>query len=192
MPGTDKIEPKDTQKKIQERTRLDGNSRSTPPRHFAWIASLATISLIMLTQLVARGDNPYLRGVGVFTLVLAGVFAFLPFVLLAKHGRIRDGGSYMQTSVVVDRGLYAISRHPQYLGYMLFAGGFALLSQHWAVVLLAVIGVMGLYFQALQEERYCLTRLGEPYNQYLRRVPRFNFLLGILRLLWKSNSKSQE
>ena len=189
MPRTDKIEPKDTQKKIQKRTRLDAKPRSTPPGRFAWIASLATISLIMLAQLVARGDNPYLRGVGAFVLVLAGVFAFPPFVLLAKHGRTRDSSDYMQTSIVVDRGLYAISRHPQYLGYMFFAGGFALLSQHWAVVLLAVIGVMGFYFQALQEERYCLTRFGEPYHLYLRRVPRFNFLLGILRLLWKSTPR---
>ena len=44
-----------------------------------------------------------------------------------------------------------------------------------------------LYLQAVKEERYCLTQLGEPYEQYLRRVPQFNLILGIVRLLQGSN-----
>ena len=100
-----------------------------------------------------------------------------------KHGRIGDGKTYMQTRAVVDQGLYSITRHPQYLGYIFLACGFALLSQHWVVALLAAVGVMFFHNQAVREERYCLAHLGEPYEQYLRRVPRFNFILGIVRLL---------
>ena len=158
-----------------------------PPKLFAWLASLVTISLILTAQFLARGDNPYLRGVGVFLLVLAGVFIFTPFFLLVKNGRIKDGKTYMQTRVVVDQGLYSIARHPQYLGYIFLACGFALLSQHWVVVLLAAVGVMFFYYQAVREERYCLAQLGEPYERYLRRVPRFNLVLGIMRLLRASS-----
>ena len=49
-----------------------------PPKRFAWLASLVTISLILTTQFLAQGDNPYLRGTGVFVLVLAGVFILTP------------------------------------------------------------------------------------------------------------------
>ena len=115
-------------------------------------------------------------------LLLAGVFIFVPFYLLAKHGETKDGQTYMQARIVVDRGLYAITRHPQYLGYMFLACGFALLSQHWVTVLLAVVGVTFFYLQAVREERYCLAQLGEPYEQYLRRIPRFNIVLGMIRL----------
>jgi protein-S-isoprenylcysteine O-methyltransferase Ste14 len=93
----------------------------------------------------------------------------------------------MRTRTIVDQGLYAITRHPQYLGYMFLACGFALLSQHSQVFLLAALGVTFFYLQALKEERYCLARLGEAYSQYLRRVPRFNIVLGIVRLLQRSN-----
>ncbi len=165
---------------------LDGDHQLKPPKLFAWLASLVTISLILVTQFLARGDDPYLRGTGVLMLLLAGVFIFAPFYLLTKHGA-RDGQTYMQARIVVDRGLYAITRHPQYLGYMFFACGFALLSQHWVVVLLAKVGATLFYMQAVREERYCLAQLGEPYKQYLQRVPRFNFILGIIRLLQRSN-----
>lgn len=153
------------------------------PKLFAWLASAITVALIIATQYLPRGGYLYLRGTGVIVLLLGGIFIFTPFYLLAKHGRTKEGQMYMQAGRVVDSGLYAITRHPQYLGYMLLACGFALLSQHWAAFLLAIISTSLFYIQAVQEERYCLTRFGEQYAQYLRRVPRFNILLGMLRLL---------
>ena len=171
--------------KVQGRTS-DNGCQPKPPKLFAWLASVVTISLIIVTQFLARGNDPYLRGTGVFVLLLAGVFIFAPFYLLTKHGG-KDGQTYMQARIVVDRGLYAITRHPQYLGYIFLACGFALLSQHWVAVLLAVVGATFFHLQAVREERYCLAQLGEPYEQYLRRVPRFNIVLGIVRLLQRSN-----
>ena len=161
----------------------DDGYQPEPPKLFAWLASAVTVSLIILTQFLPQGDDPYLRGTGVVVLLLAGVFIFAPFYLLAKHGGVEDSQTYMRARIVVDRGLYAIIRHPQYLGYVFLACGFALLSQHWVAFLLAVVGVTFFYLQAVSEERYCLARLGEPYEQYRRQVPRFNLVLGIVRLL---------
>ena len=161
----------------------DDDYHPEPPKLFAWSASAVVISLIIVTQFLPQGDDPYLRGTGVFVLLLAGVFIFAPFYLLARHGRIKDGQTYMQARIVVDQGLYAITRHPQYLGYIFLACGFALLSQHWVTVLLAAVGSTCFYLQAVREEKYCRAQLGEPYEQYRRRVPRFNVVLGIMRLL---------
>jgi len=169
--------------KIEKAMKSDDDHHLKPPKLFIWIASVVTISLIIATQFLPRGSNPYLRGTGVFILLLAGIFIFTPFYLLTRHGGTKGEQTYMQAGKVVDQSLYAITRHPQYLGYVFLACGFALLSQHWVAVLLAVIGATFFYFQAVQEERYCLTQFGESYAQYLRRVPRFNILLGILRIL---------
>jgi len=175
---------KGTTKEKVQRYISDDDCQLESPKLFAWIASGVTISLIVVPQFLPRGDNPYLRGTGVFVLLLAGVFIFAPFYLLTKHGQTKDDQTtYMQARTVVDRGLYAITRHPQYLGYMFLACGFTLLSQHWVTVLLAVICVTLFYFQAVREECYCLAQLGDPYQQYLRRVPRFNIVLGIMRLI---------
>jgi len=182
MNGKEKCTTKGSERltKVQGDTWDDG-CQLKPPKLFACLASVVTISLIVVTQFLPRGGDPYLRGTGVFVLLLAGVFIFAPFYLLARHGG-KDGQSYMRANVVVDRGLYAITRHPQYLGYIFLACGFALLSQHWVAVLLAVVGATFFYLQAVREEIYCLAQFGEPYEQYLRRVPRFNIVLGMIRL----------
>ncbi|MBN2389077.1 MAG: isoprenylcysteine carboxylmethyltransferase family protein [Anaerolineae bacterium] len=168
---------------IEKATIKDDNYQPKPPKLFAWLASVVTVSLIVVTQFLPRGGDPYLRGTGAFVLLLAGGFIFWPFYLLTKYGEIKDGQTYMQARIVVDRGLYAITRHPQYLGYVLLGCGFALLSQHSAAGLLVVIGTTFFYLQAVREERYCLAQLGESYEQYCWRVPRFNVALGIVRLL---------
>jgi protein-S-isoprenylcysteine O-methyltransferase Ste14 len=161
----------------------DMGKERQPPRLFALVASLAVALLLVASFFLERGNNAHLRGAGVVLLALSCVFIFAPFFLLARHGRSQGGGTYMQTGVVVDRGLYAITRHPQYLGYMLLACGFALLSQHWLIIFLAALGATGFYLQALAEEKYCLAHFGVAYERYLRRVPRFNIVLGIIRLV---------
>lgn len=192
MNGFKKATIEDTEGSTELQTSaLDDEKKSEPPKLFAWIASLLVVLLIVLTQFLARGDDPYLRGAGVFTLILAAIFMFTPFLLLSRYGRTENNGNYMQTTVVVERGLYAITRHPQYLGYMFLAAGFSLLSQHWMAFLLGAAGITAFYLQVVQEEQYCLARLGESYARYLGRVPRFNFLLGIIRLLQKSNVREK-
>jgi protein-S-isoprenylcysteine O-methyltransferase Ste14 len=173
--------------------RAEKAPRLEPPRGYAWLASMVTVALVVTAHFVARGNNALLRLAGVGSLILAAVFIFPPFVLLARYGGAQEGESYLQTRNLVDRGLYAIVRHPQYLGYILLAGGFALLSQHGVILLLAAIAITCFYFQAVQEERYCLAQLGEPYRCYLRRVPRFNFVLGIIRRLgWQGRDAAAD
>lgn len=153
-----------------------------PPALFAWLASAVTVALIVLTQFLPHGGGRVLRIAGVCLLLPAGILIFWSLYLLARHGG-RDGQALVRTHCVVRRGPYAVTRHPQYLGYTLLAWGFALLSGHWVAFLLAVAGAALFYLQALREERYCLARFGESYEQYRRRVPRYNALLGIARLL---------
>jgi protein-S-isoprenylcysteine O-methyltransferase Ste14 len=153
----------------------------TTPKLFAWLASFSTLLLIIAIQFVQRGENQTLRVVGIVMLPTAAIFIFTPFYLLSKYGKAQDGKTYMQAGKVVQRGLYALIRHPQYLGYMLLACGFTLLTQHWVAVLFASLSVVSFYIQAVQEERYCLAQFGEPYARYLQRVPRFNLIQGILR-----------
>ena len=89
----------------------------------------------------------------------------------------------MDTTRVVDSGLYSIVRHPQYLGYILFMATFSLLAQRMLVTCLAILAVALMYLSAAAEEGECSERLGEPYREYLRRVPRFNILAGVFRRL---------
>ena len=167
--------------------RDDSRGRE-PPRLFAWLASLVTLLLLVAGFLLERGDHASLRVAGVVVLALSAVFIFAPFLLLSRHGQSQDGESYMHTGAVVEQGVYAITRHPQYLGYMLLACGFALLSQHWLALLLAAVSITLFYLQAASEEKYCLARFGGAYEGYLQRVPRFNVVLGLVRLVQRNGT----
>ncbi|MEJ2207503.1 MAG: isoprenylcysteine carboxylmethyltransferase family protein, partial [Anaerolineae bacterium] len=163
----------------------DGEDCGTqaPSSLYAWIGSLATFLLLGVVLVLERGPSAPLRSAGAALLVLSAAFIFAPFFLLPRHGGSQGGGSYMQARAVVDRGLYGIVRHPQYLGYVLLACGFALLSQHWLALVLAAVGVAAFYRQAIEEEKECLARFGPAYGRYRQRVPRFNALLGLARRL---------
>jgi protein-S-isoprenylcysteine O-methyltransferase Ste14 len=150
---------------------------------FGWAACPLFVALVLAHEFLEGGDNLYLRGAALAAFAAACNFVVPPFFLLKRHGRVQDGTSYMQTTAVVDQGVYAVVRHPQYLGYMLLAVGFVLLSQNWVTLLLGAIIITLLYLQAVEEERFCRAKLGAEYSRYLDRVPRFNFLLGIVRLV---------
>jgi len=162
---------------------------SGPFKHshlYSQIASVLLVVLLFLTIFLPERENPYLRVAGVFTLALATIFVLLPFYYLSRFGQPAKGETYLQTRQVVNRGPYAIVRHPQYLGYSLLGCGFALLRQHWVIILLAVLGTVFFYLQAVEEEKICLARFGEDYAQYSLHVPRFNFILGMMRALFFS------
>lgn len=166
------------------------------PSLFAWLASATTVFLIVAVQFLPRGDHQTLRIGGVMILLAAAVFIFLPIYQLTKNGNLQVGTANMQAKTVVRQGLYASIRHPQYFGYMLLACGFMLLSQHWVAVLLTVFSVAFFYKQAVLEERYCLVQFGEPYARYTQRVPRFNLIQGVWRVLrdrkYMGNSSKHE
>ncbi|MCJ7621990.1 MAG: isoprenylcysteine carboxylmethyltransferase family protein, partial [Anaerolineaceae bacterium] len=115
------------------------------------------------------------------SLVAAFILVFAPIFLLKKFGQSDDNRNYMFTSVKVDRGLYSLLRHPQYLGYMIFNFGFILISQQIFAVLLGASSIMFLHFQVIDEEKYCLGKFGAGYEDYKKRVPRYNLILGIVR-----------
>jgi protein-S-isoprenylcysteine O-methyltransferase Ste14 len=102
---------------------------------------------------------------------------------IPKEGGAPKGESIVHTTVVVDSGVYAVVRHPQYLGFMLFVFALVLMSQHWLSVVSGVLGSALFYKDILKEEQRCIERFGDDYKRYMERVPRMNLLIGILRCL---------
>ena len=160
------------------------------PQLFGWIAGAFTIVLLVLAVFVGSGELVVLRKIGAGVLIVAGVFIFLPFVMLRRHGKPLEGKSYMDTTVVVDRGVYAIVRHPQYLGYIMFNLGFTFLLQSPLVLLLGFLAIVFFIVHTIQEDRYCAAKFGENWRDYSCRVSRLNFLAGIVRLLRKRSKRS--
>ncbi|NIN72957.1 MAG: hypothetical protein GTO46_13725 [Gemmatimonadetes bacterium] len=167
------------------------SSEENRPQALWWVAAIATVGTLVADLVVERGANSGLRIAGMILLFLAPLFFVPPFFLLMKHGRIEAGQSYSCTTKVVDRGVYGVVRHPQYVGYALLAIGFAMRTQHIISWALAMLAVAFFYLQALAEERFCVRQLGAEYAAYMKQVPRFNFVGGFIRSLLEKTRRSR-
>ena len=145
------------------------------------VASGLSVVVLVLGVVLENDPSVAFRVAGVFSAAAALLFAFPPMFTLKRHGRVEEGGTYMHTTRVVDAGLFAIVRHPQYVGYSFFNLTFMCLTGRLVVVALGVAAIAFFYAHTYREERYLLETFGDDYRAYRRRVPRFNFLLGYLR-----------
>ncbi|MCW8802107.1 MAG: isoprenylcysteine carboxylmethyltransferase family protein [Candidatus Bathyarchaeota archaeon] len=109
------------------------------------------------------------------------VFGLLPVFEFRKKGRVQTGKSYIHTTQLVDTGIYSIVRHPQYLTFIMWAIAGMLLFQHWIVILLGVLVLPLTYLDLIKADKEAIKKFGCAYESYMKKVPRTNFLLGIIR-----------
>jgi protein-S-isoprenylcysteine O-methyltransferase Ste14 len=116
--------------------------------------------------------------------VLSGiVFGMLPVMEFRKKGRVRRGKSYIHTTQLVETGIYSVVRHPQYVTFILWAFAAMLLFQHWIIVLLGIPIIPLTYIDLMRADKDSIEKFGADYAAYMKKVPRANFLLGIIRQL---------
>jgi protein-S-isoprenylcysteine O-methyltransferase Ste14/NAD-dependent dihydropyrimidine dehydrogenase PreA subunit len=121
--------------------------------------------------------------VGWVILPVALFFLFSIVIYFKREGKPGEGKGLMNTTVLVDSGTYAIVRHPMALGSILLMLASILISQHWLVAIVAVIVSASGYRTQVKLEKGLLVKFGDDYKRYMEKVPRMNFLLGIMRRL---------
>jgi protein-S-isoprenylcysteine O-methyltransferase Ste14 len=79
-----------------------------------------------------------------------------------------------ETSTMIERGPYRLSRNPLYVGLLALYLGLALLGPtFWGLVLLPAAVLLVLWGAILPEERFLQARFGAAYDDYRRRVRRW-------------------
>ncbi|MBT8070584.1 MAG: phosphatidylethanolamine N-methyltransferase family protein [Gammaproteobacteria bacterium] len=79
----------------------------------------------------------------------------------------------INTGKLTVSGLYRYSRNPQYVGWLIFLFGYALMDWSlWCLAALAVVAV-SLHFLVLIEEEHLQRVFGERYREFCRQVPRY-------------------
>lgn len=151
------------------------------------IAAVGQIVLAFLLYAVPGSDT--VRNAGWGVLCLSAVLGWLPIYYLKKWGRVPQRKSFIQTTVLVDRGVYAIVRHPHFLAGILMAVALALIAQHWLVAVLGAIAIVTYCISAFEEEKSTIAKLGDDYRRYRESVPRFNFILGAVRVLRRRSTR---
>ena len=112
------------------------------------------------------------------------VLVMTPIIMFPRLGGVEKGKSFVHTTRLVSTGIYCVVRHPQYLG-----GIFAIFMTtllwypHWLFGVLGVVGTAVVYMGCREEDQRLIQQFGDDYIRYMQKVPRMNFLIGIIRLL---------
>jgi protein-S-isoprenylcysteine O-methyltransferase Ste14 len=172
-----------------------------PKKSLSWIdfVPVTLISILSISQIIVGifllsdvSQIEILAYIGVGLYVVSGlVFGWLPVIEFRKKGRVRKGKSYIHTTQLVDTGIYSIVRHPQYVTFILWAIAGVLLFQHWIIILLGIPIAPLTYIDLIRADKDAIEKFGDDYKAYMKKVPRANFLIGILRLLRQRRKQSQ-
>jgi protein-S-isoprenylcysteine O-methyltransferase Ste14 len=153
-----------------------------------WIAVDIIWSILMVAQIVlafffSKDWATAVRPIGWGFIFLSAIFGMLPIFTFRMKGRIEKRKSYMHTTKIVTSGMYSIIRHPQYMAGILINIGLILISQHWLIIIIGVVSMVLIYLDALRADQNLILKFGKEYSDYAEKVPRLNFIAGIIRLI---------
>ena len=160
-------------------------------KSFSWIdfGPVTLVAILFISQIIVGiyllpevSQIEILAYIGAGLYIISGlVFGWLPVIQFRRKGGVRRGKSYIHTTQMVDTGVYSIVRHPQYVTFILWAIAGMLLFQHWIIILLGIPIAPLTYIDLIRADNDAIEKFGADYKAYMKRVPRANFLLGIIR-----------
>lgn len=168
--------------------RFQGFVYGLNPWLLSSVAGVLTVAQIALAFFLHRPGSETLEWAGWICLWTSAIFGWLPIITFRKKGGVPKGKSYVKTTVLVDTGIYAIVWHPQSgVAWLLICLGVMLIAEHWSSVALGVPTMVLVYLDLLTADQSCIEKFGDAYRRYRERVPRVNFLAGIVRLARRRN-----
>jgi protein-S-isoprenylcysteine O-methyltransferase Ste14 len=111
------------------------------------------------------------RSIGL-TLIVAGLIPFfLAFVTFGTSWRI--GIDRKTPGALVTGGIFALTRNPIYVAFILFFFGVFLANGTWFFLIFAVLAVVFIHFQIVREEEFLKKQYGAEYAAYCARTARY-------------------
>jgi len=148
------------------------------------------VNPFVLTGVLETRSHRGLFIIGWIVWLFGMILVMAPIVTFPRHGGVQKGKSFVNTTRLVDTGMYAVVRHPQYLGGVLAVFLTTLLwYPHWLFGVLAVVGTVIIYMGAREEDQRLVQQFGDDYVRYMQRVPRMNILLGVMRLIQRRKNE---
>jgi protein-S-isoprenylcysteine O-methyltransferase Ste14 len=123
----------------------------------------------------ALGGAPLRTGaasaLGIAVMAVGALVAAVSIFAMGRAWRI--GIDPENRSELAEDGPYRWIRHPIYSGMLVVLVGTVILIPSGAVLVMALLTVLGITYQARREEQYLLGVFGQRYTQYLGRTGRF-------------------
>ena len=142
---------------------------------------------VCLTLLIFRLFGMFQNQKGLVILQMIGnamyCFAILMAIitLLTLGFKGKPKGSIEDTTVLIERGIFKIVRHPLYLALALWSIALVLLAQSLLSLGLGMTALFCFWMASQKEDTYNIKKFGERYRAYMRKVPMWNVLRGLKR-----------
>lgn len=140
-----------------------------------------TITILLIAQIILGLFFYNWAGIYLFT-DIGWIFIIISIIMIFQSYLDFKGAKKTdhQNKKLVDSGMFAIIRHPMYLSFIIMTIGIIFISQYWLVIVVGLMRIIMLYYIILEEEKIDLDRFGLNYKDYQKKVPRLNFIKGIL------------
>lgn len=109
--------------------------------------------------------------------VAASGVAFFVLAIVTMQDNWRAGVDEGQETSIVTKGIYKYSRNPAFVGFDLLYIGIAVALPNVLNIVAAIIAVVLLHFQILEEEKYLPQVFGNEYALYRKSTPRYLLFL---------------
>ena len=149
-------------KQVRERSHVPTEARRTTLEKYIGIIA----NIIWFIALGYSIFLPLLLGTTWFYIGFSIFFLGLIVLVLSTYSFVTT-----PVDVMIHKGVYKFSRHPMYLATFLICLGSGIGTASWIFVLLSIVIIVCLHYEAAVEEKYCLERFNGQYEVYMQRIP---------------------
>lgn len=110
-----------------------------------------------------------LTGLG---LAAFGTMIFI-IAMLTMQDSWRAGIAQKDSTSLVTKGIYQISRNPAFLGFDLIYIGICITFFNVILLLISLLGILMMHLQILEEEKFLTAVFGAEYEEYCKQVRRY-------------------
>ena len=111
------------------------------------------------------------KTLGVILVTLGMIPFILAFVNFGTSWRI--GIDRKTPGTLVTGGIFAVTRNPIYVAFILFLFGVFLINGTWFFLIFALLAVVAIHFQIRREEEFLKKQYGASYSEYCARAARY-------------------
>jgi protein-S-isoprenylcysteine O-methyltransferase Ste14 len=117
---------------------------------------------------------------GNILLFLAILLSFISLITLRIKGKPEKG--FEDTNVLIEGTVFRVIRHPLYLGLSIWGVSQILSIQSIVSIIFGILALFCFWMSSIKEDEFNIRKFGDSYMDYMEKVPRINFLLGLIRL----------
>ena len=158
--------------------------------YFPTVANISQLGFLDFFTQLSVFDFPFAVKILVSVIIAIGlIMTVYASHLLSSKGGLKQGDD---TIKFVKEGPYKIIRHPIAFGmFCLFILHPIVLTHFIRYTILALLGqlilILGMFLGPVNEDKMNVRKWGDKYRQYMKEVPRFNFVKG----LWNLGKRSK-